>query len=612
MSVPVFHALDASRQEVRLARLAPSSDINEQASCTLEIISLQENREYHALSYAWGDAAVTRPIKLQGLEWNVTTNLEVALRHLRDPYEERLFWIDAICINQFDIRERSSQVPLMGHVYSQAKSVRIWLGEAAENSDMAIEVLERLGEGETLLNLTINGQHLDKSHLDAVSKLFRRPWWQRVWIQQEFTLAVEAVFQCGSKKIDLESLTYFGTVSSPPVWPDLQDAYRRFGGDAVVEFIASTQRSLIRLKETEEMYRLHLEDCYEGRLDAFVAMLSLGRRLLVTQDHDRIYGFLGMAPSTLRDLIRTEYATPVADVYRHIALLLLQTSRSLAILSQTELCREGDPGPHTSLMERGGQFASVLPSWVPDWSDPSFVAHSRLARYHLYSACGDKRLSLNVIDNCVLHLSGYLLDRVCRTNVVRKYKSFQRTCDMDSKLKQHRRYVGGGSMFNAFWRTLVTDVIDESDMNPTERRCRSTDFQRYWDYADYEHAKFDEVRRDKAFVRVFADPDDLAFFVCDRGYIGKGPQATNIGDLVYIVAGGAQPLILRPSPEAQKPNTFKLVGQCYVHGVMDGEAVDPAKYRKPTFKDELRWLIFGGQRADRNLPCQDFTDIFLD
>ncbi|PMD57267.1 uncharacterized protein K444DRAFT_483861, partial [Hyaloscypha bicolor E] len=62
------------------------------------------------------------------------------------------------------------------------------------------------------------------------------------------------------------------------------------------------------------------------------------------------------------------------------------------------------------------------------------------------------------------------------------------------------------------------------------------------------------------------------FFVTKKGYFGIGPAELEEGDEIYILAGGKVPLVLRPLPESQ-PNTFELVGDCYVHGVMDGEAV---------------------------------------
>jgi hypothetical protein len=39
-----------------------------------------------------------------------------------------MLWIDQICINQNSVAEKSSQVELMGDVYSKAKQVIVWLG----------------------------------------------------------------------------------------------------------------------------------------------------------------------------------------------------------------------------------------------------------------------------------------------------------------------------------------------------------------------------------------------------------------------------------------------------------------------------------------------------
>ena len=43
---------------------------------------------------------------MDGDELGVTANLHVALSHLRDPFVERILWIDAIYINQSDEDEK--------------------------------------------------------------------------------------------------------------------------------------------------------------------------------------------------------------------------------------------------------------------------------------------------------------------------------------------------------------------------------------------------------------------------------------------------------------------------------------------------------------------------
>jgi hypothetical protein len=51
--------------------------------CELTSVAL-ESAKYRALSYVWGSRHVKRPIRLNGLIWQVTKNLESALRHLRE------------------------------------------------------------------------------------------------------------------------------------------------------------------------------------------------------------------------------------------------------------------------------------------------------------------------------------------------------------------------------------------------------------------------------------------------------------------------------------------------------------------------------------------------
>jgi hypothetical protein len=60
----------------------------------------------------------------------------------------RTIWIDAICINQQDISERTQQVQFMRCIYENAEQVLIWLGEGVASSGIAMHVLEELGECE--------------------------------------------------------------------------------------------------------------------------------------------------------------------------------------------------------------------------------------------------------------------------------------------------------------------------------------------------------------------------------------------------------------------------------------------------------------------------------
>ncbi|PMD67529.1 HET-domain-containing protein, partial [Hyaloscypha bicolor E] len=84
--------------------------------------------QYEALSYVWdlGSAGGMKSFSRK----TTPTNLSLALQHLRKQAEPdgRVLWIDALCINQKDVKERNHQVTQMGLIYSQAESVIVWLG----------------------------------------------------------------------------------------------------------------------------------------------------------------------------------------------------------------------------------------------------------------------------------------------------------------------------------------------------------------------------------------------------------------------------------------------------------------------------------------------------
>src|SRR5277367_3747830 len=101
--------LDVSRNEIRLVILKPSRSFKTEVSCTLVHRSLDSEAPFEALSYTWGDASSKRLIFLNERMFLVTKNLNTALRQLRYTQDERVIWIDALCINQYDIVERNHQ-----------------------------------------------------------------------------------------------------------------------------------------------------------------------------------------------------------------------------------------------------------------------------------------------------------------------------------------------------------------------------------------------------------------------------------------------------------------------------------------------------------------------
>ena len=107
----------------------------------LEEVSLDKFPSFEALSYTWDGQSPDRPIQCHGKIMNITRNCEVALFRLRTKSQRHL-WVDSICIDQKSTSEKNSQVPLMGEIYGQAKTVLVWLGEGTEASDRSFQYLK--------------------------------------------------------------------------------------------------------------------------------------------------------------------------------------------------------------------------------------------------------------------------------------------------------------------------------------------------------------------------------------------------------------------------------------------------------------------------------------
>jgi hypothetical protein len=80
---------------------------------------------YNALSYTWGSTEKAATITVNGGMMRTTLNLYAALQHLRFETEDRILWVDAICIDQDNKEERRHQVQYMSNIYKEAEQVVI-------------------------------------------------------------------------------------------------------------------------------------------------------------------------------------------------------------------------------------------------------------------------------------------------------------------------------------------------------------------------------------------------------------------------------------------------------------------------------------------------------
>jgi Heterokaryon incompatibility protein (HET) len=168
---------------IRLLRLMPHHGEDAFIQCQLLDFPLLESAKgthpYEALSYVWGSPENPRPILIDGYDLTVTANLHVALSHLRDRFVERLLWVDAICINQEDLKERERQVQSMAKVYAKATRVVVWLGEGTIDSNQALDQIRAAAEEQSTRSET------SKTAQQPILTLLQRPWFQRIWVRDQ-------------------------------------------------------------------------------------------------------------------------------------------------------------------------------------------------------------------------------------------------------------------------------------------------------------------------------------------------------------------------------------------------------------------------------------------
>lgn len=127
--------------EIRLLRIAKERQ-HEALAFSLDTYALGQTPPYTSLSYAWGTELPTKGLRLNEEHVTVRPNLFAALRHLQRNAQFDHIWVDALCINQADPKERGQQVLIMDQIFRHADLVSAWLGPAPKATEADWSVAE--------------------------------------------------------------------------------------------------------------------------------------------------------------------------------------------------------------------------------------------------------------------------------------------------------------------------------------------------------------------------------------------------------------------------------------------------------------------------------------
>ena len=359
---------------IRLLHLQPATESEAPVQVNLTAVLLESAHPYEALSYCWGDAFITESVQVDDQSLSVTTNLAVALRALRLPSNSRVLWIDALCINQSNVREKNSQVGIMKDIYASASRTIVWLGPSDENSRRQFKKLSQKSKQSIREDWN---EIRDMLAVRPRKATVDRPWVSRIWVVQELAYSRIATVYCGEDQCD---------------WQDFTRIWHALGGSDILSPALNDQ-----VMAMDMMKRRIVEG---DRLELWEALRTF-RGFDATRALDKVYAIVGLLQRPKDVLI--DYDSDHRNVFRELTLSIMAQTRSLDVLGDA-LQRKQDTQLHGMML------------WIVDWCDndslPPIDHKLHTVSTTPFSASGDTFAMPNLHLDGTLQVNAQFIDRV--------------------------------------------------------------------------------------------------------------------------------------------------------------------------------------------------------
>ncbi|KAE8451449.1 hypothetical protein EG329_004078 [Mollisiaceae sp. DMI_Dod_QoI] len=633
------------KDEIRILILLPPTSPNEtELRCKITTAKISDNPIYEAISYCWGAEVFPETIYLPNGTLAITANLAAGLRRFRWKDRPRHIWVDAVCINQNDSKEKCHQVSLMSKIYSNAECVLVWLGEGNPDVHTGIECVRTLASWALQYGLQhkdlYTGFHevskkLENKHneiaaalltlsskvdYDSLAAFFDQDWFMRLWVVQEYVVASKVDIYNGLATLSHEEL------SQAAIMLDLLKKLQNLPCEGAKRVKSGWAGALTFQRDDYCKNR--------GPPLPLLEIIFLHKVRICKLDQDRIYGLLALTPKEARPDLEVDYSLSVEDVYTRLAVSYLGKGR-LEILYYI-----GDTVKYNSQVNFESPKESIeklprpkLPSWVPNWRSVSLfdvnVDTVTLMKYKAATA-----LPLNIcVDPSnpnVIGLEGVCLDSI-EVSIPANYKilpygkflkldiasSLERIVEFydifKSKWIGRSYYPTGEEQKLAFAKCMIRNIkLQNIRVSPGSSLGET--FIQLWDECYENIARYIVASRSGSESTpadleeaISAHPytsamlskiDKRRFIMTKSGYIGISSYAEE-GDVVSVFNGACTPFVLR---KAERGNSvqgggnvggqsegerWKIVGHCYLHGFMDNQVTCPEWQEKK----QILWIV---------------------
>lgn len=634
-----YGPLHPTKDQIRVLRICPGEP-SDDVRCIMDHITLDQPAAYQALSYAWHDPTLfpdegrqpSETIQIDDKFLKVGKNIASFLRTMRmKKPDSGWWWIDSICINQSDVRERNSQVHRTRRIYQTASQIMVWLGPLVHDSNRAIDFLKFVftdcprGHESVWFRKYLSTNSIS-TQWKALTRFLFRVWWTRIWSVQEVVVAQEVTILCGASQMSWVELEYSVTkiyTALDDIWEHVQSiggltiVRDRFDAIARLAALRRRRESLTLLKVINAVGG---NDCIDAR--------------------DKVYGLLGVVDNATKFFPTPDYTMTAERVFRKLYVAMVLQTGELDFLSLVQ-----------NTLDQSS--ASTLPTWCPDTRAMDFNTTPRLnpflslppkAQPH-FRACGDRMSAARTCrETLALFVPGIFVDTI--DGVFPGGFDNPLNLKYTSQPKQiNSMYNSDKLVFEAIWKTFVggLNISGRSD-DYFPPLAFGELFARLSHAAEEEHQDLLQAKVETAFEMpnplkrpLFIDDDPSSPFATwykynrdaifagrtlkswidpqvpkapppvdrssrvaipiqtaftnswtsanstrrmvttEKGYIGMMPELTRSGDLLCVLFGSRMPVILR-----HMEGHYIFIGECYVHGLMYGESM--IELRKGTYR----------------------------
>lgn len=595
--------LPDNRNYFRLLELLPGSSVEESLVCRLRTEKISSSPSYEAISYVWRKFDDERDHAIvqceEGYTINITYNLQSVLKSIRAQGDSQLLWADAICIDQDDLEERTEQVQRMKDIFENAAKVIVWLGSNITfRAPDLFSFLDRVAKlcpcPETYgVESSEDFQPLDQYLKDAgdhdwemLRELHNCVLFKRIWVIQEFNLAAEGYLLAGHHRLrifNFKTAMFWIRKRRPSSVKRFRIPWENLDPFIYLRFVAGdTSRPPASITGSSTSQHVYF-------------VLRCVRNCSSTDPRDTIYGLLGHSslgpwarPIPGYTQVPVDYKSSHTKLYFAVACRLMEESQPMFTLSLVE---------HDESIWK--QENPDCPSWVPRWDLDRcnyILADEYRDRYEKRRT----RPSAYKISKRVLEVEGCCVDTVSWRSQTMTLANFQ---------VGFPGIQGQGSIIKEAWEHIRnTCNVMQSNFAEREEEKLLTDFcltlngdcrilskQTYRDNVTIDQriadclSVLDDLQapiHNRSYLkarwgggspdRFLATSESLSrgrcFFLTTGGLMGLGPRVASVGDVVSILFGAQVPFLLEPVLVSKEE--YRLCGECYVHGMMNGEAIE--------------------------------------